>query len=295
MDTMNREICAAFVTYHPGADIEMALEGLRPQVGGLVVVDNCSSAYEVEHLRRLAARLDFCLIENPDNYGVATALNQSIKWANAQTEYKLILFFDQDSFVADNFVSNMLAEYRKYINDRAFLVTPRIVHRRLDKSFPPLTFGRKYLVAQTSGSLMPLSIFAEYGLYRDDLFIDFVDYEFCLRVARYGWRLVYCPAAVLYHEPGNETPRSFFKFLKVTPSNASPLRKYYSMRNGLWLVGRYALSQPRWAAYTLSRIVIESVKTILFEDSRRRKIRMWTLAIRDLLWGRRGKLPAQSA
>lgn len=295
-DTLNREICAAVITYHPGADVEEALVALRPQVGGLVVVDNCSSRDEVEHLRRLAARLDYCLIENPENLGIATALNQSIKWANVQARYEAILFFDQDSFVAEDFVSSMLAEYRKYrTDDRVFLVTPRIVHRRLDKTFAPLDFGGKYLVAQTSGSLMPLSVFNECGVYRDDLFIDFVDYEFCLRSARHGWRLVYCPQAVLYHEPGNETPRRFFKFFQVTPNNASPLRRYYIMRNGLWLVGRYALRQPRWAAYTLRRLAIETVKAIMFEDRRSSKIRMWARAIRDLLRGRRGKLPAQCA
>ena len=90
---MNSEVCAAIVTYHPGAELKLLIETLRPQVGSLIVVDNRSPEALAEELRRLAEKYDFSLLENPENYGIGTALNQSIAWAREHPECEFILFF----------------------------------------------------------------------------------------------------------------------------------------------------------------------------------------------------------
>jgi rhamnosyltransferase len=286
------KICAAIVTYHPDAELKHAIEILRPQVGRLVVVDNHSSEGEVKELRILAEKYDFSLIENLDNYGIGKALNQSIAWAKEHTECEFILFFDQDSFISESFVAEMVADYKSHAeSERIFLVMPRIVHRRTGVAHVHRTFQGKYLVAQTSGSLMPIQVFADEGLHREDLFIDCVDTEFCLRVAAHGWRILYCQAAVLYHEPGNVKLINVLGIRKVTTTNYSPLRKYYIMRNGIWTIKTYGGLHRGWAAYHAYWILKDIVRVLIFEKNRRADILMWMRAVRDVLRSRLGRYP----
>src|SRR5580704_16368354 len=133
---MNAEVCAAVVTYHPNADFERLVKLLRPQVGHLVVVDNHSPGPTVDTLRKLARTLDFFLIENPDNYGVGAALNQSIEWATKQPDCEFILFFDQDSLPSETFVAEMVSEYHRHEEkEQIFLVTPRIIQRNTGETY----------------------------------------------------------------------------------------------------------------------------------------------------------------
>jgi rhamnosyltransferase len=261
-------------------------------VGRLVVVDNHSSEGELKELRILAEKHDFSLIENPDNYGVGTALNQSIAWAKGHAECEFILFFDQDSFISESFVAEMVAEYRRHAeSERIFLVVPKIVHRRTGVTCLHRTFQGKHLVAQTSGSLMPIQVFVDEGLYREDLFIDLVDYEFCLRVAAHGWRIGCCKAAVLYHEPGNVKQMTVLGIVQVTTYSYSPLRKYYSMRNGIWTIKTYGLLYRGWASDHAYAMLKDVMRTLLFEKNRYASILMWVRAVMDVLRSRLGRYP----
>jgi rhamnosyltransferase len=288
---MNVEVCAAIVTYHPGADFERAVRLLRPQVGRLLVVDNHSDEREIEKLRTLAEEINFILIENSDNYGIGTALNQSIEWAKRQTECEFILFLDQDSLASEGFVAEMVAEYRRHSNnERIFLVMPSIVHRRTGEKYLHYIHQGKYLVAQTSGSLMPVKVFAE-GLYKEDLFVDYVDYELCLRLASRGWKIVCCQTAVLYHDPGSATQFTIFGIRKITAANYSPLRKYYLMRNGIWTIKKYRKLYPDWAIAHAWQMLKGMVRVLIFEQNRATTVVMWLRAIRDVRRSRFGRYP----
>jgi rhamnosyltransferase len=186
----------------------------------------------------------------------------------------------------------MVAEYKRHAeSERVFLVIPKIVHRRTGVTCLHLRSHSKYLVAQTSGSLMPIQVFADEGLYREDLFIDLVDYEFCLRVAAHGWRMVSCQAAVLYHEPGNVKQISVLGILRVTTSNYSPLRKYYAMRNGIWTIKTYGLLYRCWAFDHAYAMLKDIARTLLFEGNRTATILMWLRAVVDVLRSRLGRYP----
>lgn len=293
---MNAEVCAAIITYNPDTEFERAVRMLRPQVGRLVVVDNHSRPPIVARLRALADEFDFSLIENPDNYGIGTGLNQSIEWIRENANCDFVLFFDQDSFISETFVAEITAEYRKHAeSEKVFVVMPKIVFQRTGATYThPASQGR-YLVAQTSGSLMPLRVFKEEGLYRQDLFIDYVDYEFCLRTVSHGWKIVYCESAVLQHDPGHAKQCSLFGIKKVTTTNHSPVRRYYLMRNGIWTVRQYAALYPRWAIGHVWQMMKEMVRVLIFEHNRRGIVAMWLRAVRDVVRSRFGKYPSCDA
>ncbi len=76
-----KSVCAVVVTYHPDDVVLENLVAIRPQVQGLLVVDNGSSEERRNRLRRGARDVGFTLIENGENLGIATALNIGAKWA----------------------------------------------------------------------------------------------------------------------------------------------------------------------------------------------------------------------
>jgi rhamnosyltransferase len=253
-----------------------------------VLVDNHSTRDELAWIRVIAVEHEAHLIENSENYGIGTALNQGVRWASEKEGCEFVLFFDQDSYVSPEFVAESIATYEIGSEKmRIVATTPRIVNRESGKSEPPVTFGGRMLVAQTSGSLMPIAQFSGGNMYREDLFIDYVDYEYCLRMVSAGWDLAYCPTAVLYHQPGN----IIYKRLlgrTIATYNYSGLRQYYLLRNGLWTVWKYR-SISSWSRYEASRILTGFARVLLLEPNRWTNTKMWTLALADLLRGRLGK------
>jgi rhamnosyltransferase len=90
----------------------------------------------------------------------------------------------------------------------------------------------------TSGNLLNLSAYQVVGPFLDELFIDFVDVEFCLRLRQKGFLVVQANRAILKHNLGNITNvKILFKQLRT--SNHSPLRRYYITRNRFFVWNKY--------------------------------------------------------
>jgi rhamnosyltransferase len=268
------DVCAVFVTYHPDlVELERSLEILRPQVNTVVVVDNASPEDTRKCLRALTTRFSCQIIENAQNLGIAEALNQSICFAMSEgTEF--VLFFDQDSSVRPNFVANEIEVYREESRHRKIgLVTPAIIKRSGgSRQLPVRLRDGSLILAQTSGALMPLTVFQDAGLFNAEMFIDYVDYEHCLRMARKGWQIAYAPEAELDHMPGNATPVRFLG-RTISTVNASPARHYYEARNCLWLAMHYALSYPQLIARLVLRMGYVHLHALFFEQNRFAKLK----------------------
>ncbi len=76
-------VCAVIVSFRPRREDLGNLARVRPQVEHLVVVDNGSPEEQLHLLRAASHELDFALIENGQNLGIAAALNVGVKWAQA--------------------------------------------------------------------------------------------------------------------------------------------------------------------------------------------------------------------
>lgn len=287
---MHPEVCAVVITYHPDPDLAQFVALLRGVAGAVLLVDNHSAPEELAGLRSLAEQSPVFLIENRENLGMGAALNQAVAWARQHTACEFLLFFDQDSSIAPGFVAELLAAYRRAPEpELVYLVAPSLKNKRTGQVQGPRRYNGVDLAAQTSGSLMPLRIFAMEGLFREDLFIDYVDYEYCLRLASRGYRLVHCPEALLLAQPGSVEQRTVSGFGLITTYNYSPLRQYYLMRNRLWMLRTYAGHFPHWAARTTYGMFREVLHVLMFEQNRLAKLRMWLRGALDALGSRFGR------
>ena len=91
----------------------------------------------------------------------------------------------------------------------------------------------------TSGSFIPMSVFDDVGPMREELFIDFVDIEWCLRARAKGYEIVSFPKVEIAHHLGD----SSVSFMGNNYPIHSPLRMYYYFRNAMYL---YRLKEIDW-------------------------------------------------
>ena len=167
---------AVIVTYKPDlAALEAQLARLRPQVSAIAIIDNASDEAVRIALRDLAKRFDAMLLENENNLGIATALNQGIACAREKGASHVLLM-DQDSLPANDMVEKLHAALaRLSMHEKVAAVGPVAEDLRDGVLAPFVRVGfalnRKIAVARgetvrcdfliTSGSLVPMAVLAK--------------------------------------------------------------------------------------------------------------------------------------
>jgi rhamnosyltransferase len=122
-------------------------------------------------------------------------------------------------------------DYGSIINFKPF----RLIRSKPDKQ--QCVTHPQYVI--TSGSLIPISVLDDIGLMREELFIDFVDIEWCLRARAKGCDIVSFPQVEINHHLGD----SSVSFMGTSYPIHSPLRMYYYFRNAMYL---YRLKGVDW-------------------------------------------------
>ncbi len=286
----NNSVCAVIVTFRPRVEDLGNLARVRPQVEHLVVVDNGSPEEQLHLLRAASHELEFALIENGQNLGIAAALNVGVKWAQANGSGWVALF-DQDSAVTDGFIVHMLADFDHFARQRNILL---LVPRYRDpgsgvERVCPMDKDGGPFVTITSGSLLPTSAFEKCGYFKEELFIYTVDDEFSLRLRSHGYSIALSPHAVLLHTSGVPSYYSICGRQLFQTTNYRPGVRYYISRNRVWMALMYGARYPRWVRGAFRSSFIDLCKLAIAEDFRWAKVKMVFLGFRDGMLGRMGK------
>jgi rhamnosyltransferase len=287
---LNNGVCAVVVTFRPRAEDLRNLARVRPQVQDLVVVDNGSPDEKLQWLRIASRELNFVLIENEQNLGIAAALNIGVKWAQTNGS-KWVALFDQDSAVTDGFITQMLADFEHFARQRNILL---LVPRYRDpwsgvERVCPMDEDGGPFVTITSGSLLPISAFDKCGYFKEELFIYTVDDEYSLRLRSNGYSIALSPHAVLLHTSGVPSYYSICGRRLFQTTNYRPGVRYYISRNRVWMALMYGARYPRWVRGAFRSSLIDLCKLAIAEDFRWAKVKMIFLGFRDGMLGRMGK------
>ncbi|UFS71304.1 glycosyltransferase family 2 protein [Geomonas sp. RF6] len=248
MADLPAKVCALVVAYHPDrAKLERLIGLIALQVGRVVVLDNGSSD-EVREVLRGYPEVLYQSME--ENVGLGGALNRGVLLAGSLgCDY--VVTFDHDSAPAPDMVLRLLEALRelKWSGRSVAAVGPAFVDYRQS---PPLRYpfvatsgwrvrhlyaadGAPLPVDQliTSGCLYPLEVFEGVGLFNEELFIDYVDTEWCFRARSRGYSLFGVTDAVMSHElgEGEVTISCGMRLIEYTP-----LRRYYYYRNTVHFV-----------------------------------------------------------
>jgi rhamnosyltransferase len=280
--------CGIVVTFNPEPNVEGNLRQLFSQLEWLVVVDNGSRPETLTPIREASIQLGFTLIEVGQNRGIAAALNLGVKWAlNREAEW--VALFDQDSTAEGGLIDAMLNSYQRAADRRIAIVSAKHLMRDTKTWMKPVfAADGGPLVAITSGSLMPMFLFDECGLFEEDLIIDRVDEEYCLRVRTLGYTITLCEEGVLWVTLGSPRPFKVFGRTLFSATNYSPGRRYYNTRNRLIIVKRYWRLYPRWCYLCLRGFVKEALIVVIAEQQRILKLKRIVLGIHDALMSKMG-------
>jgi rhamnosyltransferase len=286
-------VCAVVVTYHPPPEVGNNLQALKSQVESIVVVDNTPSAQCPEPLARVKDLPQAHVILNQENRGIASALNTGIRHAIA-AGYRWIATFDQDSTVTPGFMQALAAAYERCpFKDQVALLAPVVCASTAQaKKIRGQATARTHCAvraAMTSGSLIRAEVFRSVGFYDESFFMDYVDYDFCLRLCQNGYRLIRAHQACLVHRLGSAESHSLLG-LKVQIKTHSAWRRYHIMRNRILIYRRYALAFPLWCLHDFAWIFVELAKMILFEKDKAAKLRHMWRGLADGLAGKTGPL-----
>ncbi len=228
------KICAGIVSFNPNVErLRKNIESILPQVHKVFLVDNGST--EIDCINKMCNDLKVEFISLKENTGIAHALNilcnQSIKEG-----FDWILTLDQDSVVQDGMISTM----EKYADlSSVGIVCPAIYYEgtgictKTDKEF-------EYVSAcMTSASLTNLQAFIKVGGFEEDYFIDYVDNEFCMKLAINGYKIIKVNGCILSHELGQYKEIKLFGVFRKKVLSHNPIRLYYIARNYKFFISKY--------------------------------------------------------
>lgn len=259
-------IIAGIVLFNPNIErLKKNIDSIINKVNKVVCIDNNSTNInEVRNLIKSYKNID--LIENDVNKGISYALNEIFKYSEVKG-YKWVLTLDQDSICPNNLVD----EYKKFIHKEEIgILTPVI--NDINAKEQPIINGDYEEVDKciTSGSLTRIDVWKDSGMFNEDLFIDFVDFDFCQRVRIKGYKVVRINTVTLFHEVGREQNFKIFNF-KIHTMNHNAFRKYYIVRNYIFYIRVYKeyLNVP----FEVKSLVNYIIKVVLFEDDKINKIK----------------------
>ena len=94
-----KKILAAIVTYNPDLErLQKNINAIEPQVEHLIIVDNGSKNINLISRIKGECKIKIDLIENKENIGIASALNQALDYAY-KNNFDWILTLDKIVFV----------------------------------------------------------------------------------------------------------------------------------------------------------------------------------------------------
>ena len=247
---LSKDIYVIIVAYKPDLkSFKRVFQNQQSNFRDIILVNN-SPEIALESLKSKKVTI----INNASNIGLAAALNIGILEAKKQGA-DMVALFDQDTLLANDFSQNMLKHMNAYQGSKKpALFSPVFFNHVTDDygsiiNFKPFRLIRskpdkKETIAHpqyviTSGSFIPLSVLDDVGLMREELFIDFVDIEWCLRARAKEYEIVSFPQVEIAHHLGD----SSVSFMGTNYPIHSPLRIYYYFRNAMYL---YRLREIDW-------------------------------------------------
>lgn len=297
---MSTRVGAVVVLYRAdAAEVRGLLEAVRAQVDRVVLVANGPSGRVDLAWDELASEGgEPVRLELEENLGLAAAQNEGLRWLLAEGHGRLLLL-DQDSRPGPSMVARL--EEALDAEENAVAAGPRYHDRRTGQlgyfvrwswtgvqrvepgpGSQPVSVD--FLIA--SGSLLRAEALREVGFMDEELFIDHIDTEWCLRATHAGRCLLGVGEARLEHAIGGEVRRIWLGRWRHV-SHHSPLRLYFNLRNSLLLWPRPWVSW-RWRCADFWRIMLRLAYFGIFDPERAANWPWLLRAVRDGLAGRGG-------
>ena len=284
-------VAAVIVVYNDFRYLDILVSALHDQVDTILIIDNSDSGAEVPAKITERNYVDYHRFGM--NRGLGVALNKGIELALKQ-QVQWILLLDQDSIVSSGMVRCMIDALHERNNVKQIgLICPNVYLSERDSHQYPLQFGvfvpkRVKHTSDivdftiTSGSMIKAAILDEVGCMDESFFIDYIDYDFCLRIRRLGYKILFVDKAVIRHRLGEKRKSN----IGLSYASHPPQRIYYQTRNRMTVVSRYASTRPSLAIMQISLLIMKFFKIIVVEEGKIKRLKFYFAGIRDFACGK---------
>ena len=194
---------------------------------------------------------------------------------------------DQDTTFKPGIISKMKEVIKKTDTTKIGIVTPWHKTKLIDKK-PETEFDNPNDV-MTSGNMVNLDIYQKIGGFKDWLFIDGIDIEYCLNLHKNGYDILRINSLEIDHNLGDLFYKKIGNRLFLC-TNHNALRRYYIMRNYHYIFDLYKDFNPQYCCALISQ-KHNMIGVILFEKNKYKKIRNYLRGLRDYKKGIKGKYP----
>lgn len=274
---MKDNVIAGIVTFNPDITrLKKNIDFIAKQVKVVLVVDNGSS--NTSTIEKIISN-NTIVIKNGENIGIAAALNIIMAWAE-KNKYEWVVTLDQDSICPNDYIEVASAFFSKknigqivpvlyesqsqkkqYLGDKPNNKTFQDVHKSI-----------------TSASVTNVSIWKKIGGFDNELFIDYVDYDYALRLRLNGYKILRLNNVLLDHQIGKSENHNIGP-ISISVSNHSAFRKYYICRNIIIFIRKYRLkSNPIAEILRLLKVI---VFIVFFEKEKIEKLSAVFKGIKD--------------
>jgi len=283
---LDEKVSGVVVLYNPEADVQLNILSYLPYLDTLYIVDN-SDIKDVSLVANLKSVSKVKYIDNHGNLGIAKALNIAAGLA-IKSQMKWLLTMDQDSRFEKEAVAIML-DYLKLVETSTIgIISPLHIIPGQGRSDTKDHSPRRLVSIATSGNLLNLEAYQDCGPFLNELFIDTVDHEYCLRLNSNGYKIIQLPKARLLHHLG-DLKRERVCGIGTTVTHHNYLRRYYITRNRLYVSHLYRHQYPKWRRKQIMTIWRDLFKIVFAEQDKLRKLRSVFRGVIDYYKGSLGK------
>lgn len=297
---MKGRVSVHIVTYNSAPEIVTCLEGVQDQtypIDSVIIVDNASEDETVYALERISFPA-LSLIRNRQNTGFAGAHNQALRHTNAD----YILLLNPDVVLHPDYVRSLvqvmeeepragmaggklLKQHNPTLFDSTGIVMTRS-RRFLDRAQNERDTGqydeREAVFGITGAAVLyrremidDISIHGEF--FDEDFFAYKEDVDVCWRANRFGWKAIYEPKALAYHDRGWDNQRGRSKISKKLRAHSYLNRYFTIIKNDT--VSQIVRNLPNLFVYEMAQfiyiLVREPFLLLTWKDFFRQLPHMW--------------------
>lgn len=255
------KIDAVVVLYNPGLEVFDNIATYSNIVDTLFVIDNSTKVNEalVEKIEKECKNATYIPLNG--NLGIAKALKEGLNRATLNgAEYCLTM--DQDS----KFPTAQIDNVKKYlIENKEEYGIISLNAKGVDKN-DDFTGLKDVDVWITSGNFIVIDNYKKIEGFKEELFIDLVDFELCEQFHNINKKVGIIGEICLTHKIGEPMIKRFL-WKKVKVDNHPPIRYYYQYRNTEYLWRRNKSFYARWHKEGYK---VELVQMLLGENKKER-------------------------
>lgn len=265
------KLCGVVVTFNPKEDVINNINTYINELEKIYVIDN-----SINDNSKMFTNKKIEYIANRKNMGIAYALNKGIGLAK-QDKFEYILTMDQDGTFNKDILKEFIKEIEDNLDDSIAIYSP--LHKTKNDKLNE-NIKEDSLVVMTSGNVLNINIWEKLGGFKEWLFIDGVDQEYCLNVRKNGYKIKVFKDIILEHNLGKTINKKLLGHNFIV-TNHNYARRYFITRNRLYLNEMYKDTFPEFCRQELEYSRKEKIKIILFENNKLKKLKYIRKAKRD--------------